>query len=179
MSGSGMQWVDVTELRERFNAPLQKSSAYRAIQVAETFGECPSVGLAADPTALYVLSADSSPEEAVQTAIEVIESGERLTTKKAREILRAYTEPPDDASDDPPDDGDGEDQGDASEHTVVDDVPVEDVPDFNSAMRSGLVVTSISREVRKWYRSAGPDGYAVLRSILQDLVSELDDLERI
>lgn len=22
MSGSGMQWVDVTELRERFNAPL-------------------------------------------------------------------------------------------------------------------------------------------------------------
>lgn len=47
------------------------------------------------------------------------------------------------------------------------------------AMRSGLVVTSISREVRKWYRSAGPDGYAVLRSILQDLVSELEDMERI
>jgi hypothetical protein len=64
-------------------------TAQNFIAVAERFGPKTEMisDLAIDPTAAYLLSAPSAPDEARQAAVERAEAGERITAKVAKEIL--------------------------------------------------------------------------------------------
>jgi hypothetical protein len=64
-------------------------TARNFMAVAEHFGPKTEIisDLTIQPTAAYLLAAPSAPDEARQTAIERAESGEKITTAVAKEIL--------------------------------------------------------------------------------------------
>jgi hypothetical protein len=63
-----------------------QDTAKRLMHVAKTFDQNPQFA-EFDPSALYLLSAPSTPEEARHEAIALAESGEKITHSKAREIV--------------------------------------------------------------------------------------------
>ena len=69
-----------------------RQSAYRYIGVHDAFGDCNTVLQTCDAKALYRLSSDSCPEAATNKALHLAKKGERITDKKAREIIAEYTE---------------------------------------------------------------------------------------
>jgi len=167
---------------------LSKSSAFRAIQVADAFSDFnrPSVGQF-DPTALYLLAADTCPEEATEAAKEIAARGEPVTVELARELIEEHTVEADDADSheaiqvesgrrdrvaresgeavlNPEEDGDLEPEE-------------EDLPDFKDALSSGQLTASICSQVRKWYRKAQPGDLDALLSILRDLVEEIEEVK--
>lgn len=78
-------------LKDEFD--WSRQTAYRFIWVAERFaGECNNL-LQVAPSALYLLSAPSTPETARLEAIERATSGEPITHAKAKEIVNAHREP--------------------------------------------------------------------------------------
>ena len=64
-----------------------RQSAYRAIAAFGTFKDCNIMLQTFDPTALYLLSADSCPEGATAEALKLAETGEKITAKRAKEII--------------------------------------------------------------------------------------------
>jgi hypothetical protein len=69
---------------------INRSTAFRYIGVVETFsGEvCCRLQQTATAEALYLLSRDTTPQDAIDKAIEVAEQGERITLAKAKEIVK-------------------------------------------------------------------------------------------
>ncbi len=83
---------------------ISKSSAYRMIDAARNIPKeyRPTVGRYIDASALYVLSVDSCPEDATEEAIRLAaEEGERITKKRAGELIRQFS-PADDSASPPP-----------------------------------------------------------------------------
>jgi N6-adenosine-specific RNA methylase IME4 len=67
-----------------------RSTAYNLIQVAKAFGGRPVQNLDIRPSALYTLSAPSTPEPARQEAIERATAGEAITYTAARAIVQEH-----------------------------------------------------------------------------------------
>jgi hypothetical protein len=63
--------------------------AYNFIRVYEAFGDEASIANIA-PSALYLLSAHSVPEETRQSAVSMAAAGESVTHKKARKLVSHY-----------------------------------------------------------------------------------------
>lgn len=70
---------------------FSKSSAYNALAAFKAFGSCPTVGQHFDCRALYLLSADSCPEEATKEAVRLAKKGEQITHKRAKAIKGKHT----------------------------------------------------------------------------------------
>ena len=65
-------------------------SAYRYLGAWKTFGsKCDTVSHF-EPRALYLLSRESTPEEAVEQSIELAKGGERITESRAKEIVAEH-----------------------------------------------------------------------------------------
>jgi len=69
---------------------LTARHARNMMGVCDTFKDREMISQSADPTALYLLSAPSCPEEATAEALERAEQGERITTKLARDIIKSH-----------------------------------------------------------------------------------------
>lgn len=68
-------------------------TAYRFIRVHERFGRNNLLQVDVAPSALYLLAAPSTPEEAVDEALERAAGGERITHAAARGIVDGYRPP--------------------------------------------------------------------------------------
>lgn len=68
---------------------ISSQSARNAINAFHAFGQedCKTVLQSFDASALYLLSADSTPEEATEKAWELAEAGETITKKRAKQIV--------------------------------------------------------------------------------------------
>lgn len=66
---------------------MGRSSAYRMIQIFERFGNRPTLGRYTDADAIRQLAA--APEAAASTAIALMEAGEMVDLKKAKELIAA------------------------------------------------------------------------------------------
>lgn len=66
-----------------------QDTAGRFMQVAQRFGQIPQIADFA-PTALYLLAAPSTPDEAVEEALERAEGGERITHATAKAIVEVH-----------------------------------------------------------------------------------------
>jgi hypothetical protein len=95
----GQKLVDVRNCLNygQFNSWLKtefqwsRSTAYNYINVFETFGSCSNFGqLDIAASALYLLAAPSTPEEARKEALESARIGETVTYLKAKAIIRQY-----------------------------------------------------------------------------------------
>lgn len=62
-------------------------SAQRLMSVALAFTPDKLAGVQIDPSALYVLSAPSTPEDVREKALDRAEAGERITHQKAQELV--------------------------------------------------------------------------------------------
>nr|WP_290224067.1 DUF3102 domain-containing protein [Trichocoleus desertorum] len=83
--GHWLQWLGA-----EFN--WTHDTAGNLMRVARSFDQIPKISEFA-PSALYLLSSPSTPEEARQEAIALAESGERVTHAKAREIVAEHKSP--------------------------------------------------------------------------------------
>lgn len=79
--GQFLQWIET-------KTEIGKSTAYKFMGVAEKLPQYGSFDLA--PSALYLLSAPSTPEPAREEALSLAESGEKITHAKAQEIIAKY-----------------------------------------------------------------------------------------
>jgi len=68
---------------------LSKSYVYRAIAAYKLFGKCPTVGHF-EARAIYLLSSDSCPDDAIQEAITLTEGGEYIDYRRAKCITAQY-----------------------------------------------------------------------------------------
>jgi N6-adenosine-specific RNA methylase IME4 len=69
-----------------------RQSAYKAIAAYNAFGYCkPELQYQFDVSSLYLLSADCCPEPATKKALRLAEKGERITKKRAKELIEAHT----------------------------------------------------------------------------------------
>lgn len=84
--GQFIAWVEA-------NCSFSRMTAHRYLSVLEAFAEhqCNTVLHCFDPTALYYLSRDTTPEDAIEDAIKAAEAGERVTLSKAKDIVAEYT----------------------------------------------------------------------------------------
>jgi hypothetical protein len=70
---------------------LTNGTAYRMLSVAKMF---PNLGnIDAAPSALYLLAAPSTPDEAREDALARVASGETLTYQSARDVVAAHKSP--------------------------------------------------------------------------------------
>lgn len=86
--GDGMfnKWV-----KQRCGISL--SCAYKSINAHEVFGEvCVNFTQTFDASALYLLSADSCPEEATEEALRLAEEGQHVSHKVAKELKERFGE---------------------------------------------------------------------------------------
>lgn len=77
---------------------IGRSTAYRFIQVAETFGNSSQIGTIA-PSAIQLLAENDIPAAAREEALERAEAGEPITHSLAREIVNSHKEPAEPADD--------------------------------------------------------------------------------
>lgn len=75
---------------------LSKSSIFSYLAIWDAFGHrrelvCPPSGQTIDVSALKYLSRDTVVEDAIDDAIELVKSGERVTLAKAKGIVESYT----------------------------------------------------------------------------------------
>ncbi len=71
---------------------LERRTAYRYIAAFRVFSGCDNLSQLFDASAMYLLAAESTPEEALQDALERAESGERITYSTAKEIVASHKE---------------------------------------------------------------------------------------
>lgn len=67
-------------------------TAYNYISAYERFGDYESLAHNFTLEGLYLLAAESTPEESVQTAINLAEKGEKITRGRACELIRRHKE---------------------------------------------------------------------------------------
>lgn len=69
-----------------------KSTTYKYLAVYKAFdGCCPPGGQHIDPSAMYFLSKDTTPEEALADALKAAKSGEHVNLRRAKEFAEQYT----------------------------------------------------------------------------------------
>lgn len=68
---------------------ISKSTAFNYLSAVDVFGDkdCPSLGRTFTAEALYHLARDTTPQDAIDKAIEAAEKGERITLPKAKQII--------------------------------------------------------------------------------------------
>jgi hypothetical protein len=125
---------------------ISRVTAHKAINVFKQFDYKPGLQTF-DPTALYLLSAPSCPEEATAEAIERAEHGERITTKLARDIIKSHSPEADEEEDDEPE--------------TFDWQPVE-------------CFTSIRAEVRRWLLICPSADRKFILETLQDIAAQIE-----
>jgi hypothetical protein len=130
---------------------IEPRQAQRAISVTTTFKDRDIMSQSSDPTALYLLSAPSCPEEATTEAVERAEQGERITAKLARDIIKSHS----------PDADDDSDEGDDEPDDVFEWQPVE-------------CFTSIRAEVRRWLLICPPADRKFILETLQDIAAQIE-----
>lgn len=113
-------------------------TAYNYINVFNRFGECATVAQNLTLGGLYVLSPDDVPEEAVQTAINLAQKGERVTAKIAYELKARFSDEgsEDDEDENPPGAGEGDHHAGAAGEAAAGDQdpdPEEAGPAFGDA----------------------------------------------
>lgn len=84
-TGTFQKWV-------KARCGFSQSTAYSYIAVARCFGKRPNFGRF-DSSALFLLSADSCPEDATKEALKRAKKGEKITHKIAKDIKAKYVEP--------------------------------------------------------------------------------------
>lgn len=72
---------------------FSKSTAYRYLDAYRVFSSCPNLGRLED-SAMYVLAAKDTPENARIEAIKLTENGQRITHKQALELVKKYQPDP-------------------------------------------------------------------------------------
>jgi hypothetical protein len=73
---------------------LAERTAQNFMNVASMFGKSETVSdLPVSISVLYLLAAPSTPDEARQEVLALVESGERITKKKAQEVIRSHKAP--------------------------------------------------------------------------------------
>lgn len=72
------------------NTPFGRSQAYRMISAAAAFGVYLSQIETIEPSALYVLAQDKTPQAAREHAVQLASEGKRVTRAAALEIVDAY-----------------------------------------------------------------------------------------
>lgn len=128
-------------------------TAQYAIAAAQQFKDCETISQF-DATALYLLSAESCPDEATQEALERAEAGEAITTKVAKRIIKDKSPETDDEQEDEV----GEDDlSDALEWSPVN------------------CLTSIRHEVKRWLQVCPKNDIAFIRRTLSDIAAQIED----
>ena len=89
-NGTFVKWIE-----DRLGMSFK--SAYRAIEAAGKFGEFVNLTSSFDASAMYLLAADSTPDDVFQAAIELAEKGEKVTHKIAKQLVREAAGEPDEA----------------------------------------------------------------------------------
>lgn len=144
LAGKGRDGMFRPWVKERCG--FGKDTAYKAISAYKTFAKCLSVDTF-DAGALYLLSAESCPEEATKQAIKLAKKGEQITAKKAREIRKQY---------EPEEEEDGQDVSDDRE------------PDEN-------IFLSVSRIVCQWRQCASVSDKKRLAEHLRLMAESLEN----
>jgi hypothetical protein len=80
---------------------ITPKSAYRAISAFDAFGYCDKLSQYFDASSLYLLSAESCPEEATAEALKLAADGQRITHKVAKELRAKYSEQDESAAEPP------------------------------------------------------------------------------
>jgi hypothetical protein len=96
LAGSGRDGMWKPWVSKRCGFSL--STAENAIRVYKAFGEKKVVTVTHffEPSAMYLLSRDSCPEEATKEALKLAKKGEVITAKTAKAIVAKHSEPVDD-----------------------------------------------------------------------------------
>ncbi len=128
---------------------ISHNAAYQAIRAFDAFKKCNNLLHFFDASALYLLSADSCPEEATEEAIRLAESGEKVTHKKALALKKQFGEPREDGK------------------------PEEEEDDPITEWDLEAYVSSVRKLVFKWHRLAPDADKELVRTILTDLVNDL------
>lgn len=136
-----------------------RSQAYRYVAVATVFGDCPNLGQY-DLSAMYLLAAPGTPQEAREEARQLAESGEFVDYTTAARIIEkhkadAQTETeidddtdPEESDEDQEEDGDGEvddnldDADDADDADDENEEPVTQQPERQQRRRSATAPTN-------------------------------------
>jgi hypothetical protein len=130
---------------------LSPQHARRMIAVSDSFKDSNIMFASSEPTALYLLSAPSCPEEATQEAIELAEKGERITAKLARDIIKSHCP-------------DADEQEDGEQDAVEELSEWQPVDCF----------TSIRAEVRRWLLVCPPAERKFILETLQDIAAQIE-----
>jgi hypothetical protein len=131
---------------------ISRMSANRAMQAYSQFKDCNTVLQTFDATAMYLLSAESCPEDAAAEAMDRAKTGEQITAKLAKQIIKSHSPQQDD--DDQEDDAD--DDQDAFE------------------WRPAVCMMSVRREVKRWIAVCPDDELHCIAEILKKLVSQME-----
>ncbi len=75
---------------------LTPMSVYRIMAACDAFEKCNKLLHLFDASALYLLSAESCPEDVTEEAIRLAEAGERITHKRAKELKEGSNSDDDD-----------------------------------------------------------------------------------
>ena len=165
--GKFVLWVEA-------NCSFTRMTAHRYLSVLEAFENKPRniVLQGFDPTALYYLAKDTTPEEATEVAIERAKSGERITAKTAKAIAEEFTitaqvtQPTllDDAEDDYDDDDD-------DDESLIDQ-PMDLASD---GWDQAACAIELRPHIARWALLCPSDRNAELSAILRDLASQVDN----
>lgn len=154
---------------------ITSQTARNAIRVFEQFADSKTVLQSFDVSALYLLSSESCPEDAVSEAMERAGAGEHITQKSVREILRASC-PNQPETDEPETDEFDADEFDADE-------PETDELDAGSVDAGDLDKTDealtwnprdCQRDVMKWRHICPRKNIGELAEILRAILSQIE-----
>lgn len=81
--GLFQRWLD-----DEFD--MSKSTAYRMMSAYRIFDGCPTVGQL-EVSAMYALASDQCPENATKEALKLANRGERISQKRAKQLIAKYT----------------------------------------------------------------------------------------
>lgn len=144
--GTFVRWVES-------RCGISKRTAFRYLAICEAFDgqDCAKLAQTSTAEALEYLARDSSPEEAVEDAMKVVDNGERLTLAKAKELVGKY---------------------------VVDEAPSPDDPnpDEQSAapFQPAEFVTATRKHVRDWVRKCPQEDIHFLVDALREIASQIE-----
>lgn len=147
-NGTFQKWV-------KDRCGITPKTAYNFIHAFEHFGNCETISQYIDATALYLLSADTCPEEATREAIKLAERGERITHKRAKELAEKYT-----VGDGPADDDESDDECDMDEPA-----------DYEWSL--GLFILDTRKNLKRWMSKCPPEEIDQLAEQLEALAAQI------
>lgn len=144
---------------------ISRMTAHNAITAFGVFGgaNCKTVLQSFDATALYLLSAETCPEDATKDAINAAKRGEVITKKAALEFIEKYTADSDDELS-------GDLDGDYAIEEIDDAEPSTADDDFDPT----TFLLSVQREARRWYRRCSKNDIDLMQDMLRAVIDELE-----